>query len=108
MSVSTSGESGLDPRDPDLASALSAWAAGVTLVTIADDRDDIGTTVSAFCPVSLDPPLVAVSLIAGSYPAEVLSRPALPAVPPPGDHPPVTPRRKAQYAVTLLSSAQKL
>jgi len=76
-----------------LASALSAWAAGVTLVTIADGRDDIGTTVSAFMPVSLDPPLVLVSLIADSYPAEVLSRPSLPA---------------ARFAVTLLSSAQKL
>jgi flavin reductase (DIM6/NTAB) family NADH-FMN oxidoreductase RutF len=77
----------------DLATALSAWAAGVTLVTIADDRDDIGTTVSAFIPVSLDPPLVALSLIAGSYPAEVLSRPAFPA---------------QRFAVTLLSSAQKV
>jgi flavin reductase (DIM6/NTAB) family NADH-FMN oxidoreductase RutF len=77
----------------DLASALSAWAAGVTLVTIADDRDDIGTTVSAFCPVSLDPPMVLVSLIAGSYPAEVLSRPSLPA---------------ARFAVTLLSSGQRV
>ena len=76
-----------------LARALSAWAAGVTLVTIADDRDDIGTTVSAFCPVSLDPPMVLVSLIAGSYPAEVLSRPSLPA---------------ARFAVTLLSSAQRV
>ena len=27
-------------------------AGAVTLVTIADGRDDIGTTVSAFCPVS--------------------------------------------------------
>jgi flavin reductase (DIM6/NTAB) family NADH-FMN oxidoreductase RutF len=77
----------------DLPTALSAWAAGVTLVTIADDRDDVGTTVSAFIPVSLDPPIVAVSLIAGSYPAEVLSRPALPAL---------------TFAVTLLSSAQKV
>lgn len=76
-----------------LPSALSAWAAGVTLVTIADDRDDIGTTVSAFIPVSLDPPLVAVSLISGSYPAEVLSRPSFPA---------------ARFAVTLLSSSQKV
>jgi flavin reductase (DIM6/NTAB) family NADH-FMN oxidoreductase RutF len=79
--------------DDDLRTALSAWAAGVTLVTIADDRDDIGTTVSAFIPVSLDPPLVAVSLTAGSYPAEVLSRPSLPA---------------ARFAVTLLSSSQKV
>jgi flavin reductase (DIM6/NTAB) family NADH-FMN oxidoreductase RutF len=76
-----------------LRDALSAWAAGVTLVTIADDRDDIGTTVSAFMPVSLDPPLVAVSLIGDSYPAEVLSRPSFPA---------------ARFAVTLLSSAQKV
>jgi flavin reductase (DIM6/NTAB) family NADH-FMN oxidoreductase RutF len=77
----------------DLSAALSAWAAGVTLVTIADGRDDIGTTVSAFLPVSLDPPLVAVSLIAGSYPAEVLSRPSIPAL---------------TFAVTLLSAAQKV
>ena len=76
-----------------LSGALSAWASGVTLVTIADDHDDIGTTVSAFLPVSLDPPLVAVSLIAGSYPAEVLSLPALPAL---------------RFAVTLLSAAQKV
>jgi flavin reductase (DIM6/NTAB) family NADH-FMN oxidoreductase RutF len=76
----------------DLQTALSTWAAGVTLVTIADERDDIGTTVSAFCPVSLDPPLVLVSLIGDSYPAEVLSRPSLPA---------------ARFAVTLLSSAQR-
>jgi flavin reductase (DIM6/NTAB) family NADH-FMN oxidoreductase RutF len=86
-----------DPGVPltlgSLSQALTAWAAGVTLVTIADGRDDIGTTVSAFCPVSLDPPLVLVSLIADSYPAEVLSRPSLPA---------------ARFAVTLLSSAQRV
>lgn len=88
------------PNDPgvpltltSLSQALTAWAAGVTLVTIADGRDDIGTTVSAFCPVSLDPPLVLVSLIADSYPAEVLSRPSLPA---------------ARFAVTLLSSGQRV
>jgi flavin reductase (DIM6/NTAB) family NADH-FMN oxidoreductase RutF len=90
MLVSISGESA---PDQDITAALSAWAAGVTLVTIADDRDDIGTTVSAFCPVSLDPPLVTVSLLADSYPAEVLTRPSLPA---------------QQFAVTLLSSAQKM
>ena len=76
-----------------LPAALSAWAAGVTLVTIADGRDDVGTTVSAFCPVSLDPPLVLVSLLAGSYPAEVLSRPSLPA---------------SRFAVTLLSASQRV
>ena len=85
--------SGVTLNGDSLRSALSAWAAGVTLLTIADDRDDIGTTVSAFMPVSLDPPLVVVSLIAGSYPAEVLSRPSFPA---------------QRFAVTLLSSAQKV
>ena len=77
----------------ELPAALSAWAAGVTLVTIADDRDDIGTTVSAFMSLSLEPPLVAVSLITDSYPAEVLSRPSLPA---------------QRFAITLLSAAQKV
>jgi flavin reductase (DIM6/NTAB) family NADH-FMN oxidoreductase RutF len=48
--------------------------AGVSLVTVADGRDDVGATVSAFCPVSADPPLVAVSLMCGSYLAEVLGR----------------------------------
>jgi flavin reductase (DIM6/NTAB) family NADH-FMN oxidoreductase RutF len=71
-----------------LADALTAWAAGVTLITIADGRDDIGTTVSAFCPVSADPPLVAVALMAESYPAEVLGR-------------------RDIFAVTLLGSAQR-
>jgi flavin reductase (DIM6/NTAB) family NADH-FMN oxidoreductase RutF len=63
-----------DPATSQLAEALSAFASGVTLVTVRDGRDDIGTTVSAFCPLSLAPPLVLVSLIADSYPAEVLSR----------------------------------
>ena len=62
-------------------------------MTIADGRDDVGATVSAFCPVSLDPPLVLVSLLADSYPAEVLSRPSLPA---------------QQFAVTLLAASQKM
>jgi flavin reductase (DIM6/NTAB) family NADH-FMN oxidoreductase RutF len=69
--------------------ALAAWPAGVTLLTIADGRDDIGVTVSACCPVSVDPPLVLVSLIASSYPAEVLSR-------------------AGPFAITLLASGQRM
>jgi flavin reductase (DIM6/NTAB) family NADH-FMN oxidoreductase RutF len=71
-----------------LAEALSAFASGVTLVTVSDGRDDIGTTVSAFCPLSLAPPLVLVSLIAGSYPAEVLGR-------------------VSRFGVTILGTAQR-
>jgi flavin reductase (DIM6/NTAB) family NADH-FMN oxidoreductase RutF len=70
------------------ADALGAWAAGVCLLTVADGRDDIGTTVSAFCPVSTEPPLVLVSLLADGYPAELLAR---------LDH----------FAVTLLEAGQR-
>ncbi len=69
--------------------ALSAWPGAVTLLTIADGRDDIGTTVSAFCPVSADPPLVLVSLTADSYPAEVLGR-------------------LDTFAVTMLAAGQRM
>lgn len=63
------------PRSgPAIADVLTAFASGVTLVTVADGRDDVGTTVSAFCPVSGEPPLVLISLIADSYPAELLGR----------------------------------
>ena len=114
--------SGVPASGHSVHEALSAWAAGVTLITISDDRDDIGTTVSAFIPVSLEPPLVAVSLTAGSYPAEVLSRPAgytpngndLPHIErasgsfPGGATPRTSSRPAAQFAVTLLSASQKV
>ena len=71
------------------AEALTAWPGAVTLLTIADGRDDIGTTVSAFCPVSDNPPLVLASLLAASYPAELLGRLSL-------------------FAVTLLAAGQRM
>ena len=73
----------------DFAAALGAFASGVTLVTIADGRDDVGVTVSAFCPVSMSPPLVLISLIGGSYPAELLGR-------------------LDRFAVTVLASGQRM
>jgi flavin reductase (DIM6/NTAB) family NADH-FMN oxidoreductase RutF len=72
-----------------LADALTAWPGAVTLLTIGDGRDDIGTTVSAFCPVSTDPPVVLASLTLDSYPAEVLGRLSL-------------------FAVTLLAAGQRI
>ena len=75
-----------------LREALSGYAAGVTLVSIADGRDDIALTVSAFCPVSVEPPLILVALRAESYPAEVLSRDDAP----------------AGFAVTLLDAGQRV
>ena len=56
----------------DLAAALRQYAAGVGLLTVRDDIDDVGTTVSSVMSVSADPPLVAVGLTADGYPAEVL------------------------------------
>ncbi len=73
----------------DFETATGAFASGVTLVTIADDREDIGVTVSAFCPVSARPPLILISLIGGSYPAELLSR-------------------LNRFAVTVLAAGQRM
>ncbi len=68
--------------------ALGAIASSVCMVTVADGRDDVGLTVSAFCPVSLEPPLILVALIAESYPAELLGR-------------------LDRFAVTVLSAGQR-
>jgi flavin reductase (DIM6/NTAB) family NADH-FMN oxidoreductase RutF len=76
-----------------LPDALGAWAGAVALVTVADGRDDVGVTVSAFCPLSADPPLVLVSLMSESYPAELFGR----------AQEPVT-----GFAVTLLSARQRM
>src|SRR3712207_5308687 len=61
------------PVDPaDFAAALRQYAAGVCLLTVRDDIDDVGTTVTSVMSASASPPLVAVGLSAGGYPAEVL------------------------------------
>jgi flavin reductase (DIM6/NTAB) family NADH-FMN oxidoreductase RutF len=52
--------------------AIAGFATGVVVVTIRDGRDDIGTTVTAFTSVSLEPPMVLVSIAADSYLSEVL------------------------------------
>ncbi len=54
------------------AAALRQYAAGVALMTVRDDIDDVGTTVTSVMSVSADPPLVAVGLAADGYPREVL------------------------------------
>jgi flavin reductase (DIM6/NTAB) family NADH-FMN oxidoreductase RutF len=73
----------------EFAAALGAIASGVALVTIADGRDDVGVTVSAFCPVSMSPPLMLISLIDASYPAELLGR-------------------LDRFALTVLASGQRV
>jgi flavin reductase (DIM6/NTAB) family NADH-FMN oxidoreductase RutF len=41
-------------------------------MTVQDDIDDVGTTVTSVMSVSAEPPLVAVGLTTDGYPAEVL------------------------------------
>ncbi|NJP90276.1 flavin reductase [Nonomuraea sp. FMUSA5-5] len=67
--------------------AMAQLAAGVAVVTVRDGRDDLGTTVSALMSVSLEPPLVLVSLAARGYLNEVLLR-------------------QDRWAASLLSSGQ--
>jgi flavin reductase (DIM6/NTAB) family NADH-FMN oxidoreductase RutF len=57
----------------EFATALRQYAAGVCLLTLQDDIDDVGTTVSSVMSVSARPPLVAVGLDAAGYPAELLA-----------------------------------
>jgi flavin reductase (DIM6/NTAB) family NADH-FMN oxidoreductase RutF len=67
--------------------AMAQLAAGVAVITARDGRDDLGTTVSALMSVSLEPPLVLVSLASGGYLTEVLLR-------------------QDRWAASLLSSGQ--
>ncbi|MEV4743997.1 flavin reductase family protein [Streptomyces sp. NPDC049555] len=65
--------------------ALARLAAGVVLVTAHDPEDgprgeDVGMTATAFLSVSLDPPLVMVSVRTGSRMDELLERQPLWAV----------------------------
>lgn len=55
-------------------SAMARWASGVALLCVADERDDLGTTVSSLMSVSAAPPLLAVSVSTESYLGEVLGR----------------------------------
>nr|WP_295107295.1 flavin reductase family protein [uncultured Caulobacter sp.] len=50
------------PEPADFRKAMGSFAAGVTVVTACHDGRLVGTTVSAFSSVSMDPPLVMVCL----------------------------------------------
>ena len=56
----------------DFADALRQYAAGVCLLTVQDDIDDVGSTVSSVMSVSASPPLLAVGVAAEGYLAELL------------------------------------
>ncbi len=52
--------SGIDPRE--LRNACGGFATGVTVITTRTETGDHGMTANAFMSVSLDPPLVTISL----------------------------------------------
>lgn len=61
----------------DYRAALASFATGVTVVTTSHERQPYGLTVSAFCSVSLDPPMVLVSLRQSSHTFSVIRQSAV-------------------------------
>ncbi|WP_433327068.1 flavin reductase family protein [Spirillospora sp. CA-294931] len=53
---------------------MARFATGVVVLTVRDGRDDLGTTVTSFMSVSLEPPMVLAAVSSSSYLAEVLHR----------------------------------
>ncbi len=58
------GDMAADPQS--FKSALGRFASGVTVVTLAGPEGDHGMTASAFCSLSLDPPLILVCVKKGN------------------------------------------
>jgi flavin reductase (DIM6/NTAB) family NADH-FMN oxidoreductase RutF len=69
-------------------SVLGRFASGVTVVTIREGETDHGMTASAFCSLSLDPPLTLVCIERSTRMHELLTR-------------------VDRYAVNLLTSNQE-
>ena len=53
---------------------MRAWTSGVTIVTAAHDGEMHGMTVSSFTSVSLDPPMIAISLHTDSRTCRLVQR----------------------------------
>jgi flavin reductase len=61
-------------RAEGLRSAMRAWTTGVAIVTAAYGGQQHGMTVSSFASISLDPPLIAISLQTASHTYALVSR----------------------------------
>ncbi len=57
-----------------LRAAMRAWTSGVTVVTAAFEGDQHGMTVNSFTSVSLDPPLIIISLQDNTRTRELVDR----------------------------------
>jgi flavin reductase (DIM6/NTAB) family NADH-FMN oxidoreductase RutF len=71
-----------------LRTAMRAWTSGVTVVTAAYEGEEHGMTVSSFTSISLEPPLIVISLQAASHTHDLVSRAGM-------------------FAVTILSATQQ-
>jgi len=58
----------------DLRQALRQFASGVTIVTAECEGEQYGITVSAFSSISLDPPIIMVSINSASQLADMIAR----------------------------------
>ncbi len=57
-----------------LRTAMRAWTSGVAIVTATYDGEQHGMTVSSFTSISLEPPLIVISLQTSSRTHEMVSR----------------------------------
>ena len=58
----------------DFRNALGSFATGITVITTQGVDHPFGMTANAFSSVSLDPPLVLICVISGTYGAETIQR----------------------------------
>jgi flavin reductase (DIM6/NTAB) family NADH-FMN oxidoreductase RutF len=75
----------LDPEP--LRRAMRAWTTGVTVVTAAHDGQQYGMTVNSFTSISLEPPLISVTLRQLTHTHELVTK-------------------SGEFSVTVLSSNQ--
>ena len=68
--------------------AMRAWTTGVTIVTAAHDGQRYGMTVNSLASVSLDPPIVCLTLKRLTHTHELVER-------------------SGEFAMTILSDSQK-
>jgi flavin reductase (DIM6/NTAB) family NADH-FMN oxidoreductase RutF len=64
----------MDVSQEDFRKVMGRFATGVTVVTTCDGEHRLGITVNAFSSVSLDPPLILVSIEKTSYLHQMILR----------------------------------
>jgi flavin reductase (DIM6/NTAB) family NADH-FMN oxidoreductase RutF len=64
----------MDVSQEDFRKVMGRFATGVTVVTTCDGEHRLGITVNAFSSVSLDPPLILVSIVKSSYLHQMILR----------------------------------